>query len=158
MDINYILVIGIILIFLFMNYRENLTVDKEQEKDIINFSICKDCKIWNHIDANSKCSRACKIKNPNKDVSFTGNWNKLDDKDSSCECSFRGTLKKHYIGCPSRKSLGDAGECYIWNNEEAKKICQPMCNKFLPDINSKWTGNWKPVSAESSACECEYYD
>jgi len=158
MQVEYILIVGIIIIILFLNFRENLqnTLPTKQ-KDVNNFAICKNCKSWNHRDAHSKCSRVCEIEYPDKNISFTGNWSKVSDNDISCECSFQGTLQKKYVGCPTGKSLPDK-KCFIWNNTEADNICQTMCNKFLPNSYPKWTGNWKSTSAETSACECEYYN
>ena len=164
MQVEYILLAGIIIIILFLNFRENLQNTLQindkgtAQKDITNFVICKNCKSWNDRDAHSKCSRVCKTKYPDKNISFTGNWSKVnDDNDISCECSFPGTLQKKYVGCPSGKSLDDK-KCFIWNKTEADNVCQTMCNKFLPDSYPKWTGNWKSTSAETSACECEYYN
>lgn len=155
MQIEYLLIIGISVIILFMNFRENLEQVSPKQKNINNLVICKNCKSWNHRDAYSKCTRTCKTQFPDKKISFTGNWTKVNENDTSCECSFQGNFNKKYIGCPSKKSLK---QCFIWNQEEANQICQPMCNKFLPNVNPKWTGNWKSTSAETSACECEYYD
>lgn len=167
MQVEYILIAGIIIIILFLNFRENLQNTLQihdkgtalEQKDITNFVICKNCKSWNHRDAHSKCSRVCKIKYPDQNISFTGIWSKVNENnnDISCECSFPGTLRKKYVGCPSGKSLPDK-KCFIWNNTEADNVCQTMCNKFLPDSYPKWTGNWKSTSAETSACECEYYN
>jgi hypothetical protein len=154
MDNNliFILVIGIVILW-FINKREEMT---NTTKYVKNLAICKDCRAWNHLDIRSKCNKTCKIRFPDKNTTFTGESVKLD-KDLSCECSFIGAYQKEYIGCPIGTKLDDTS-CFIWNDKEAGNLCPAMCKKFLPDYNPKWTGNWKTTSAESSACECEYYN
>jgi hypothetical protein len=78
MQLEYILIAGIIIIILFIHFRENLEDTVLKQKDINSFVICNNCKSWNHRDANSKCNRACKTKYPDKDISFTGNWSKVN--------------------------------------------------------------------------------
>jgi len=150
---NMFLFLIVVFIFVFiLSKREAL----ENIKDVKNFVMCKDCKAWNHVDVRSKCEKQCKLKFPDQNPEFTGEWSRLDNSDVSCECAFKGKFKKEYIGCPVGSQLNDKS-CFIWNQNEAKASCSTICNKFLPDVQPKWTGNWKSTSVDSSACECEYY-
>ena len=169
-----ILIIVLILLFFKTRGTEKLTNSTRdvsngtQTKRVENFAICKNCRVWNHLDAQSKCDRTCRLQFPDQKVSFTGNWGRVGDPDPnipydlskpsdvSCECVFPGKYKKEFIGCPIGSRLHN-DSCFIWNQEEAEKMCQPMCNKYLPKLYPKWTGNWKTTSAETSSCECEYY-
>ena len=156
----FILIVVGFFIWSILSKREKLeTLENSQQKeqDVKNFIICKDCKAWNHRDASSKCEKQCKLQIPDRDTVFTGEWARLNDKDISCECSFRGKHTKEYVGCPVGATLDDNKSCFIWNDKDANELCQPICNKFLNNVHPKWTGNWKTTSAETSACECEYY-
>ena len=153
MNIFLYIILTLAVYFIFFVNMEGLESTPPTEKIKINSVVCKDCKLWNHLDARSKCDGLCKMENPDKDVHFTGNFNQ-----SMCECSNKVKYNKKYIGCPTGKSLGNDENCFLWNDTEAKEKCKGICDKFLPkDIQSKWTGNWKPTSIETSACECEYY-
>jgi hypothetical protein len=153
MNNNFIILLLIILFFLFFTYKEQF----ESIKDVINTKVCKSCKVWNHLDAKTKCNSTCKKNFPDKNISFTGKWSR-DGENVSCECSFPGKYKKEYIGCPVGTTIEQDESCFIWNDNDANKTCQKMCDRFLPNSKPKWTGLWRNTSADSSACECEYYD
>lgn len=147
----YILIAMVIYAFVF-----HKSEFYENTKTVTNIAKCKKCTIWNQRDAQSKCDRLCKVQYPGKDVGFTGEWSKFKDG-AICECSFEGQYKKQYAGCPTNKSLG-TNDCFFFNDKEAQQHCQYACDKFLPGKLSKWTGEWKNTSIQTSACECEYYD
>ena len=144
----YILIFIVILYIIYKNIEtlentKNLTVDVP----------CKNCNIWNHLDANTKCNSNCQKVDTNKPYKFTGKWSNLTDKhqDSICECSKIAEYNKHYVGCALGKN------CFLWNHSDAKTICPKTCNQYLLGKNPEWTGNWKSTSIDSSACECQYY-
>lgn len=141
----------IILLLLVLLYNSKELFTQEKTKDVLMIGTVKG-KIWNHLDAKTKCGASCKLLNPDKNIQFNGNWLNHED-DATCECSYKGNYKKDYVGC----SLSHKN-CFIWNDSEAKNECQNICNKYLPNVHSKWTGNWKNTSADTTACECEYYD
>ncbi len=145
-----------VVVFFALYYIYKSREGLENTKTVTNLATCSDCTIWNSRDASAKCDKLCKINNPDKGVSYTGNWTTVG-KGASCECSFEGAYKKQFIGCPTSNSLGTS-DCFFWNNNDAKTNCQYVCDKFLPGKGSKWTGQWKNTSANTSACECEYYD
>lgn len=146
------IIVAIAVYFYFFNKSESL----ENTKNVKIFAKCNKCTIWNHRDAQSKCDKLCKVHYPGKDVAFTGDWTAYQDG-ATCECSFEGQYKKQFVGCPTNKSLG-TNDCFFFNDEEARKQCQFVCDKFLPGKMSKWTGDWKNTSVNTSACKCEYYD
>ena len=144
-----ILAIAIYLLFFY-----NIEGFSSMEKDIKKFAVCENCKIWNHLDAKSQCNKVCKFENIDKKMNFTGELKK-DGNKTLCECVYKGKYKKEYIGCPTKKSLGET--CFIWNNTEAQTKCPTICNKFIGD-SAKWTGKWDKKNADVSVCECIYYD
>lgn len=145
----YILIFIAILYIVYKNI-ETLENTKQLTIDVP----CKNCNIWNHLDAKTKCNTICQKANINKPYKFTGKWvnNANKSKDSICECSKLGEYNKHYVGCALGKN------CFIWNHGEAKTLCPKTCNQYSLDKNVEWTGNWKSTSINSSACECEYYN
>ncbi len=151
--INWYIIIFLIFLLYIFTYKETM---ENIVSEVKNFVICQDCKAWNHVDIKSNCTRACKKNFPEKNIVFTGNSNQLKDNQISCECSFTGKYNKDYVGCPIGSKFHNKS-CFIWNLDEAKKMCQPMCDQYLPRSNAKWTGSWKNTSATTSACECEYY-
>ena len=148
----YILILIAILYIIYINYPNNKQLP--QYKRITIGAPCKNCNIWNHVDANTKCNVICQKADINKPYKFTGKWVNIDNKsqDSICQCSKLGKYNKDYVGCVLGKN------CFIWNHQDAKTICPKMCNKYLLDKNAEWTGNWKSTSTDSSACECQYYN
>lgn len=155
--------LGILAITLFVLYYictciYNSKIDGlENTKVVKNFVHCDDCQIWNHRDARSKCEQLCNSNYPDKAVSYTGEYN-ANGKSGDCECQFTGSYKKDFVGCPTAKSLKTNGDCFFWNDTEAKSNCQHVCDKFLPGKQSTWTGNWKNTGVHTSACECQYYN
>lgn len=142
------------LIFILVLYIIYINVETLENTKILTVDVpCKNCNIWNHIDAKTKCNSNCKKINQDSSYKFTGNWKQNSDKsrDFICECSKLGKYNKSYVGC----ALGK--DCFLWNNSDAKTTCPKMCNQYLLNKNAEWTGNWKSTSADSSACECEYY-
>lgn len=123
--------------------------------EVLSVEKCKDCKIWNHRDAQTKCSALCK-KN-NKGI-FTGIWSYgtsgIQSDSAMCECKYEQETQKAYFGCPL-DNKGTQG-CFIWNSEEAKGKCPDFCNTYTPHKMGKWTGSWKNTSPQTSACECEH--
>lgn len=148
MELIYI----ILLIFTFYFIYKNMET-LQNTKEIIIDVPCEHCNIWNHLDAKTKCNNACQKKDYVKLYNFTGKWRANDNKlqNSICQCKKIGELNKNYIGCP----LGTS--CFIWNHSDAKNKCPQICQKYLPNINTDWTGNWKSTSVDSSSCECQYY-
>lgn len=146
------IIIAISVYMIWVNKVESL----ENTKTVKNVAKCTKCKIWNQRDAQSQCDRLCRVHYPGKDVAFTGEWSSAKDG-ATCECSFDGQYKKQFVGCPSNKSLG-TNDCFFFNEQDASKNCQVVCDKFLPGQMSKWTGEWKNTSINTSACQCEYYD
>jgi hypothetical protein len=141
----------LILIALFIIVYKNIET-LQNTKQITTDLPCKNCNIWNHVDANTKCQSICQKADINKPYEYTGKWkNDPKLKDSFCQCSKIAEYNKDYVGC----ALGN--NCFIWNHSDAKTICPKICNRYLIDKNSNWTGNWKSTSIDSSACECEYY-
>jgi len=121
---------------------------------VMSVEKCKDCKIWNHRDAETKCSALCK-KN-NKGI-YTGVWSYGTSgvgNSAMCECKYEQETQKAFFGCP----LDDKGTqgCFIWNNQEAKDRCPDFCNTYTPHKMGNWTGDWKNTSPQTSACECEH--
>jgi hypothetical protein len=112
--------------------------------------------MWNHRDARSKCDKLCALNFPGKNATFNGNWS-IKRNGAQCGCSFEAKHQTAFVGCPSFKSLGSK-DCFMWNDSEAQENCQRMCDKFLLNKGSKWTGKWKNTSANTSACECSFYD
>jgi hypothetical protein len=137
-------VILLILLIFFITNVESLENTIEKVKTFITQEKVEG-EIWNHRDAISKCNKTCKLSNLGKNVEFTGNWNNLA-KGAVCECSYKGQYKKEYQKCPT----------FIWNQSDASENCKGSCNKN--DESSKWTGNWKNLTANTSACEYEYYE
>lgn len=142
------------LIFILVLYISNVeTLENTKTKLLTVEAPCKNCNIWNHRDAKTKCNSNCKKIDQDKPYKFTGEWEKNQNKlqDSTCKCSKVGNFNKHYVGC----ALGN--NCFLWNNSDSKTICPKMCNQYLPNKKAEWTGNWKSTSIDSSACECQYY-
>lgn len=143
-----------ILILIVISYIVYKNIETLQNTRQITLDVpCKNCNIWNHVDARTKCHNICQKADINKPYNFTGKWKNNPNKpqDSNCQCSKLAEHHKNYVGCAFGKN------CFIWNNSDAKTICPKMCNQKLLNKNSKWTGNWKSTSINSSACECEYY-
>jgi hypothetical protein len=143
------------LIFIFVLYVIYRNVETLQNtKMLTTDSPCKNCNIWNHLDAKTKCNNICKQINQDNSYNFSGKW--INDsnnlKNSVCQCNKLAHYNKKYVGC----ALGK--DCFLWNNSDAKSICPKMCNQYLLNKNAEWTGNWKSTSIDSSACECQYYD
>jgi hypothetical protein len=149
----FILIVILVIIFIYNN-KETLS----NTKTIKTLETCDNCVIYNHRDARSKCESACNVNLPGKEAAYTGVWTEVGDGKSTCECKFEGQYKKAFVGCPSADSLNITGDCFIWNDTEANSKCQFICNKYLPKKQSNWTGQWKNTSANTTACECEYYD
>jgi hypothetical protein len=118
---------------------------------------CDDCTIYNHRDARSKCENLCVTNFPDKNAQYTGQWSSTNTG-AACECQYQGEYKKQFVGCAMGQKLSQEDDCFLWNNGEANHKCQFICNKYLPGKQSKWTGEWKNTSANTSACECELYD
>lgn len=144
-----ILVIAIYLLFFY-----KIEGFSSMEKDIKKFAVCENCKIWNHLDAKSQCNKVCKFEKIDKKMNFTGELKK-DGNKTLCECVYKGKYKKEYVGCSTKKALGET--CFIWNNTEAQEKCPTICNKFIGD-SAKWSGKWDKKNADASVCECIYYD
>jgi hypothetical protein len=141
------------LIFIAILYIVYINIETLQNSKIITIDVpCKNCNIWNHVDANTKCQSICQKTDIDKPYKFTGKWkNDPKLKGSICECSKSAEYNKHYVGCALGKN------CFIWNHSDAKTICPKMCNQYLLGKNAEWTSNWKSTSINSSSCECEYY-
>lgn len=151
-----VLVVVAIVIYTVYFYKKEKLENIPATRTVNTVAKCSKCKIWNSRDARSKCDALCKEKYPAKDIRYTGIWSS-EGAGASCECSFEGGYKKHFVGCPTASSLGKS-DCFVWNNSEAKASCPGMCTRFLPGKGSKWTGEWKNTSANTTACECEYHD
>lgn len=147
MELIYVLIFIVVLYIIYINI-ETLQNTKNIKIDVP----CKNCNIWNHIDAKTKCNSVCQKFDIDNPYTFTGKWEQKSDKnDSNCECNRISKYNKDYVGCALGKN------CFLWNNSDAKTICPKMCNQYLPNKNAEWTGNWKSTSINSSACECQYY-
>lgn len=157
MELFHIL-LGILIFYVIYTNIEPL--ENENTKTLTTYLPCKNCKIWNHVDAKTKCEKTCQKDNPDKPSQFSGVWktNRKNPQDSICECTRTGLYTKNYVGCPLGTTFEDKKDCFIWNDNEATTECPKMCKTFLTNKDAKWTGNWKPTSASSSACECEYYE
>lgn len=153
-DINILLMIIIsILWFLIL---KSIEVEGYSNIKTIKASIkSNESKSWNHRDIRSKCEKLCKIQLPYNKMQFTKGFKNKEGIE--CNCEYDGEYKKEYIGCPLSDSIGGSG-CFIFNNQEAKEKCPKICNKYLPGKESKWTGDYRNVSIQTGACECEYYE
>jgi hypothetical protein len=147
--------IAVVIVFMFFNVAFE-TFQNNSQNAVTFDAYCPNCVIHNHVDARAKCESACKANDPAKDIIFTGKRTVKDNK-TLCECTYKGTPKKDYVGCPTPSSLG-GNDCFIFTNDDAKKTCPILCNKYLVGKNSRWTGEYKTTSTHTSACECEYID
>jgi hypothetical protein len=152
MELIYFLIFIAILYIIYINYNNNKETSKSK---IITIDVpCKNCNIWNHVDAKTKCSSICKKVDNNNPYTYTGTWKNNTNKlqDAVCKCSKLGKFNKNYLGCP----LGQ--KCFIWNKSDAKINCPKLCKQYSLNKNAEWTGNWSSTSIDSSACECQYYN
>lgn len=160
--INIVFTLVVLLLLLSFTFSSKETF--EPTKNITTIHNCKSCKsIWNHLDANSKCSMLCQVVLPDSNSTFNGYWKNEKDGTTSCGCDHNGTITKHFVGCPTPSSLnyikndGVKDDCFFFTKDDAEKSCPLMCDNYIPGYNSKWTGNWKNTSTHTSACECQYY-
>lgn len=141
----FVFIIGILVLYF-------ISKKPIEKYEIVTDIPCNNCRIWNHVDAKTKCDRSCQKTDLDNPSMFSGKWktnlNKLQD--SVCNCVRNGEIKQNYIGCP----IGTP-DCFIWNDSDAKTICPKICTEYSSK-NAQWTGNWKSTSMESSACECKY--
>lgn len=157
---KYLIIFAILFYFIFFtSFPEGLeNVDKDtlpQTKQIFINAKCEGCSAWNNKDAQSVCDATCLKNNPDKYIRSSKNWKRIDN-DIECGCKYIGHLYSTYAGCPIGES-DDPNACFIWNDKEAQQKCPEFCNKYLPGKHSKWTGNWKNTSSQTSACECQSY-
>lgn len=152
-----IIILALLLLFVFYPLKEHLANTEKVDKLVTRFTGCKDCTIWNHRDARSKCDQLCKSKFTNKGASFTGNWTTPTESGAVCECSYQGINQKYSVSCKKSDSIGTS-DCFIWNQQQADAQCPYMCNIYLPGKSSTWTGQWNNSSTHTSSCECEYTD
>lgn len=156
----YIIIIVLIYFIFFYNFKESLNNKDDNNNDtkrITRKYKCEGCYEWNNRDIKSKCDAICMKENPEKYIRSTKNLIKGDNY-VDCNCKYIGTLQKNYVGCPLKEVGSYEKDCFIWNDNEAKNRCQSICDKYLHNKKAEWTGKWKNTSAETSACECAYYD
>lgn len=153
MFVVYVIVLVIVFYFFEKSFESFQTLNKIATKEVP----CPNCIAYNFLDTRTKCEAACRSANPDKNINFTGKVTKDGDKIKTCQCDYKGKLTQSYVGCPNPSSLG-GNDCFIFTNDDAKKMCPSMCNKYLIGKNSRWTGDYKRTSTHTSACECEYID
>lgn len=160
-----LLIIGIYLIYKqdsegFSDLSEKKSFERKS-KDIRTFVPCNKCKQFeNHVDTRSKCDEACKYSLSNSNAQGIGAIKGVQGV--QCECGYKAVEGREFVNCPkpsSLKNITTTNDCFIWNKNEAERICPVMCKKYLPKHYDEitWTGKFDNTTTHTSACECKYY-
>ncbi len=139
--IIFVLVVIVCFVIFYWSRKENFTSVKYTENCV------NDCKVYNHIDKNSKCDRICKNSYPENKPYFTGIYKTDKDSLESCECGYDGNYKKELY-------LSYIDTQFLFNQSEANKICPSECKKYKPE--STWSGGWEN-KYNSGKCGCKVF-